>query len=170
MPVLPSAASAGQKGAPLLMVLTPLAQFEKSTACIPSTLIRRTRLMRPCRKSLLFWAVAVPIERAAARESRASAFFIVLVTSSTDHMKRSVTGGLIKFELFVKIHGARKWKARSPRWKSRSHGCEPLPGDLLPRCARRGRARRPPPHKTKTLGNLWAKGGGGDIFHWEKRP
>jgi hypothetical protein len=58
----------------LLTVLMPLAQLVKSTACMPSTLISRTRLIW---WELLFWAIAVPIEQAAARKSKASVFFIV---------------------------------------------------------------------------------------------
>src|SRR5580692_8564971 len=81
------------------MVLMPLAQFKKSTACIPSTLISTTRLMWPWRK-LLFWAIAVPIEQIATSESKASVFFIV--TSSHDGKQGHVTGMLRTVELFVK--------------------------------------------------------------------
>jgi hypothetical protein len=42
-PVLRRAASAGQYSLPLLKVGMPLAQFKKSTACMPSMLMRRTR-------------------------------------------------------------------------------------------------------------------------------
>src|SRR5208282_8129 len=104
MPVLPRAASAGQKGWPLLMVLMPLEQFRKSTACIPSTLIRRTRLMLPFRKLLLVWAMAVPIKQAAARESKASVLFIVTSDNNVPTpFRRSVTESLI-FHLSKNCH------------------------------------------------------------------
>src|SRR5580693_5874500 len=101
MPVLPRAASAGQKGSPLLTVLMPLAQLVKSTACMPSTLIKRTRLIWWWKS--LFWANAVPMEQSAARESKASVFFIGFVLASRGHStEHGVTGMLKRIELFVK--------------------------------------------------------------------
>src|SRR5271155_2016141 len=63
----------------------PFAQFAKSTACIPSTLTSRTRLMWPLSElpSWLFdwelssWAIAVPTAQVSARRSTGIAFFIV---------------------------------------------------------------------------------------------
>lgn len=72
---------AGQYGSPLLIVLMPFVQFAKSTACMPSTLIRSTRLMRfwswswSCSlPEKLSWATAAPAEKASARERTAIVF------------------------------------------------------------------------------------------------
>src|SRR5579864_4658062 len=87
----------------------PLAQFAKSTACIPSTLISKTRFMWPSWWKSLSWAVALPTEQAAARESKASVFFIV--TSSHDGMERHVNGVLRRVKQFVKNYLG-MWKFR----------------------------------------------------------
>jgi len=74
-------------------------------------------------------------------------------------MKRSVTGRLKKFELFVKIHGARKWKARS-------HGCESVPGTSC--LAALGVDRRGArPHTERNLGLIERRE---DFVQWYNCP
>src|ERR1700688_3888515 len=84
------------------MVPMPLAQLSKSTACMPSMLISRTRLMGPSLK-LFSCAIAVLITQAAVNESKVSVFFIfiLIVTSITDGMESHVTPVLRRLKLFV---------------------------------------------------------------------
>ena len=71
----PSAASAGQYGVATVNGADPVDAVLKSTACMPSMLINKTRLIAPLSK-VLFCAIADIAKHAAARESTALAFFI----------------------------------------------------------------------------------------------
>src|ERR1700722_3318845 len=106
IPVWLRAASAGQKGLPLLTPVMPLAQFAKSTACIPSTLINKTGLMCPWWLAL-FWAPAVLAQQTTARESNANVFFIK--TSRRKYYEMPRGRMLQRVELLVKIT-AGMWK------------------------------------------------------------